>query len=421
MNIKTLDKNLAATIRAKRKPPISEAKRLHQIEERRLLRERIRNIGLDSRAATLLADVLNTEASLPNPTASDAMPTIRELRGQELIATASALFERWSDVFRELPVQEITTEAPDAKALEAWRKRKVMRVDEMEEKLLSDPPATYETSGADWILLRAKPERSLPILRLFLRRLPRPKCLPQWAAVIGERLRLDKRGLLLGCAISAASENASDLKALAEVVRLDRSLLLMVARLLPKIASQRNAGTGVVEFAREILSAVIESHGSDREFLTAVLAQLGSGMLLERQSEQTKACLEFVQQTARQLRNLTSEEDLRSKTWVLENLCGEELPRERALHITIDGARQLAIAMDKAQQGFDAKEILAVAARNLGLLPIGKKGETVSFSPIRHQDVEGGMLPGDAAQIEEGGWSYQDDVIVRAKVKPNKD
>jgi hypothetical protein len=349
------------------------------------------------------------------------MSAIRALRERGLVGTASALFERWKDFYRELPIQEIKTEAPDAKALEVWRKGRGMRVEEMEEKLLSDPLSTYETSGADWILLRAKPERSLPILRLFLRRLPRPKFLPQWAAVIGERLRLDKRGLLLGCAISAASENAGDLKALAEVVRLDRSLLLMVAGLLPRIASHRNAGTGVVEFAREILSSVIESQGSDREFLTAVLVQLGSGMLIERQSGQTKACLEFVQQMARQLRNLTSEENLRSKTWVLENLCGEELPRDGALHITIDGARQLAIAMDKAQQGFDAKEILAVAARNLGLVPIGKKGEKVSFSPVRHQDVEGGMLPGDAAQIEEGGWSYQDDVIVRAKVKPNKD
>lgn len=91
------------------------------------------------------------------------------------------------------------------------------------------------------------------------------------------------------------------------------------------------------------------------------------------------------------------------------------------MNVTIDGARQLAIAMDKAQQGFDAKEILAVAARNLGLLPIGKKGEKVRFSPIRHQDIEGGMLPGDPGQIEEGGWSHQDDVIVRAKVKANKE
>jgi hypothetical protein len=144
-------------------------------------------------------------------------------------------------------------------------------------------------------------------------------------------------------------------------------------------------------------------------------------MLLERQSGHTKASLEFVHQMARQLRNLTNEESLRSKTWVFENLCGDELPRDSRLHVTIDGARQLAIAMDKAQQGFDAKEILAVTARNLGLVPIGKKGEKVSFAPIRHQDLDGGMLPGDTAQIEEVGWLYQDDVIVRAKVKQNKD
>ena len=97
------------------------------------------------------------------------------------------------------------------------------------------------------------------------------------------------------------------------------------------------------------------------------------------------------------------------------------MPGDAGLHITIDGARELALAMDKAQQGFDAKEILAVAARNLGLVPFGKKGETVHFAPIRHQDIEGGILPGDRAGLREGGWSYEDSIIVRAKVKQNKE
>jgi len=58
-----------------------------------------------------------------------------------------------------------------------------------------------------------------------------------------------------------------------------------------------------------------------------------------------------------------------------------------------------------------------VTARNLGLLPIGKKGEAVSFNPLQHEDVDGGLVPGAAAVIEEGGWAVRQEALIRAKVK----
>lgn len=282
MPMNTLDKKLAATIKRMQKREISEAKRANQPSDLRLMRERIREIGLDGRAETLLAGVLSTTEGRPNPSTDDTLFVVRALRERGLIEVAAALFERWKQLYREFRVEDIKREAPDAKSLEAWRKEAGVRVEGMAQKLLSDLPATYETAGADWLLLRGNPERSLPMLRFYLERHARPKHLPQWADAIADRLSHDKRGSLLGCVLSTTSENRNEVKALAEVIRINRSLLLMVIDLMPRIASRRDAAASVVAFVREILTPVVESRGSDREFLTAVLARLGSGVLLER-------------------------------------------------------------------------------------------------------------------------------------------
>jgi hypothetical protein len=419
--MKDLDKKMAAIIKALQKLGVAEAKRPPLVSELRMLRECINGIRMGGHAEKILTALLTKPEVFSVPPTSDAILVVRELLDQRFIEIAAALFEQWRELFREVPFAEVIQVAPDAKALESWRKAVGMRSEEMEERLLADLSAAYETAGADWLLLRGKPGRSLPILRFYLGRHIRPKHLPQWADAIADRFSHDRRGVLLGCLLSVALNHRNEIEALAGVIRTNHPLLLTVIDLMPRIVTRRNASPSVLDFVREIFAPVIESQGSDRELLTAALARLGSGVLLERSGGQTKACLEFVQQTSRRLRNVTREEDLRAQTWVLENLCEDDLPNDAGLHITIDGARQLALAMDKAQHGFDAKEILAVAARNLGLVPIGKKGEKVDFLPIRHQDVEGGMLPGDKALIEEAGWSYQDDVIVRAKVKHNKE
>src|SRR5205085_193934 len=87
------------------------------------------------------------------------------------------------------------------------------------------------------------------------------------------------------------------------------------------------------------------------------------------------------------------------------------------LHVTIEGARHVALALDKATQGFAASELLSVTARNVGLTPIGMDGEMLSYDPLRHEDLEGGLLPGDPVRIERIGWAYGRDVVLRAKVK----
>jgi hypothetical protein len=139
--------------------------------------------------------------------------------------------------------------------------------------------------------------------------------------------------------------------------------------------------------------------------------------MADRRGPQVDAALDVVRKAARQLRNLTKDETLQARTWTLENLRREDEPSDGRIHVTPEGARHLALAFEKAAQGFAVKDILTVTARNLGLSPIGKKAEAVSYNPLRHEDVDGGLVPGDAAVIEEGGWAVGQEALIRAKVK----
>lgn len=93
----------------------------------------------------------------------------------------------------------------------------------------------------------------------------------------------------------------------------------------------------------------------------------------------------------------------------------------REPEITLLGAKNLALSMEKANQGFPAKEILTNLAFNLGLIRYGTQPSTrpIAYNPIEHEDTVGGLLPGDIVVALEPGWMYKIEVLIRAKVRRN--
>jgi hypothetical protein len=315
-------------------------------------------------------------------------------------------------------LEEVLLLAPDATSLEVWRKTAKVAAKVIEGRLLSDPVSTYATAGADWLLLHAKPEQMSPLLELFLGRKDRPKTLLPWADALVPALKKDKKGVLLERLLRHPCLDRGQCATIAEVVRLNRTLLKNTVENLPAILCQAVPPEQGSLFVEELFTPMPNTEGAEREFVTTVLARLGCGILLQdRRGPQAEAVLGLIAQAARRLRNLTKDEADQARTWVLENLRAGAEPSDGKAHVTIEGARHLALAFEKAAQGFAAKDILHAAARNLGLTPIGKKGEPASYNPLQHEDVEGGMLPGDNAVMEEPGWTLGQDIVVRARVK----
>jgi hypothetical protein len=116
------------------------------------------------------------------------------------------------------------------------------------------------------------------------------------------------------------------------------------------------------------------------------------------------------------LKVATSDEDLKTRVWIIEPLkAAAERPSDNE-YLTLTGARYLAVAFEKARQGFDANTVLSMAAKNLGMSPIGTKGEVTCYNPLHHEDAKGGIVPGEMVQINAPGWTFRSSVILRAVV-----
>jgi len=273
------------------------------------------------------------------------------------------------------------------------------------------------TAGADWLLLHAPPESQLPLLDLFLTRQSRPKYLPTWSGSLALALQKDKRGGLLHFILRHSWSTEDRIASLAEVIRLNPGLMKVTIDALPEILTAKETPPAAMMFVRRLFVNLTATTDLDRQFATVSLARLGTGILLHYPlGPFALEALEFIQQSARQLRGVTRDAELQSRTWILESLQAEKNTADGGLQITFDGARRFAVAFDKARQGLSTADLLSTTAKNLGLTIINAKGEQVPYNPLEHEDSQGGIRPGEVVMVMEPGLKYQNTVVLRALV-----
>jgi len=90
-------------------------------------------------------------------------------------------------------------------------------------------------------------------------------------------------------------------------------------------------------------------------------------------------------------------------------------PRE---NVSVHGATLIANSLEKARAGASSEALLEALALNVGMDPICSPNDRVKFDAALHEDVKGGLLTGDDAQVHEKGWRIGRRVIRRAKVIP---
>ena len=87
--------------------------------------------------------------------------------------------------------------------------------------------------------------------------------------------------------------------------------------------------------------------------------------------------------------------------------------------ISSDGALQVALGMRAIQEGADPTEAFWSTAFNLDVRQFPTKDELyVAFNPLDHEDMKGGLLPGDKTKILQSGWTFGKLVLLRAQVEP---
>ncbi len=385
----------------------------------------IRSRVIDAKLGTILDDLFKSLSAPTDqrckPGLVEAVEVVRTLCDRQFVSSAAFLFAAWHDIMATQPLNAILPLVPDAASFEVWRKVSAKSAKEIEQQLFAAPATTYSTAAADWLLLQAPHEKQLPLLDLFLTRQMRPKYLPTWSEALAFALQKDKRGALLPIVLCHPWQGEDRIAALAEVIRNNPALMKVTIDVLPQLLTVKEPPSSVMVLVRQLFVNVVTTTDTARQFATASLARLGTGILLHHDiGNCANKALNFIQQISHQLRGATRDTEIRSRTWVLESLQEETTPTEGQLHITLDGARRFAVAFEKATQGFPVTDILSMTARNLGLTPIGVTGETVNYDPLQHEDIDGGMIPRDSALIESQGWSHGQNVILRARVRKTK-
>lgn len=380
--------------------------------------ERVVNEDLRRTLETLFSKVVCQTNETSQPEVTEALRLLRTLLERGFRETPSVAFLTWLDLFSGLRLEEVLSVTPNTICFGRWLKKAKVSAQEIQRQLAEQSDKAYATIGADWLLEHSKPEMSLPVVERLLSRQPRPEYLLPWDESLAAAIKKDKRGDLLAAIFRQPPTSQEQVHTLSEVVRSNRYLFKTVCDLLPAILARKDSTDTAVGFVRCLFDGVVTSEGSDREFATAMVARLGTGILLaDRRSPNSDEVLTLIRKITGQLRNLTKGDTAQSKTWVLDSLREEDKPSDGKLCVNLQGARYIARAFENADQGFPVKEILSVTARYLGLSPIGKNGEVVTYDPLQHEDVVSGLLPGESVVILESGWAFKDEAVMRAKVK----
>ena len=114
---------------------------------------------------------------------------------------------------------------------------------------------------------------------------------------------------------------------------------------------------------------------------------------------------------------------------MMNKICKTDIAAELAVQeelVSVGGALQVAIGMRAMQDGADPTDAFWSTAFNLGVrefptkwgnASIGWSDTNVTFNPLKHEDMNGGLLPEDKAKVLRSGWSFGNSILLRAQVE----
>jgi hypothetical protein len=415
--MKALDRQFATVFKVVLKKPKDNLKANEASEEFYRILKQVLNEDLLKTLERAYSEISRPTDEI-EPKVEGTLELLRNLLERSLTESAAVVFLARIEPLGRLSLEQVLPVVPNAMCLDKWIKAAKFSPHELQAHLLDQPNKTYATAGANWLIKRPKPELAMPVIELFLARQPRPGYLESWDEVLRVALKKDKLGELLVSLVRFHLQDDDGIASLIEIIRSNRTLFKIIVDRLPMILARKESDISIVEFVSLLFDVSPLLEGNERKLVIAAMARLGADILMsDRATPNSEAVLAFISKAMRQIRNLTKGEAARSDIWVLEKVNDEEKPADGKLCVSLQGARYIALAFEKADQGFPVKDILTITARYLGLSPINKKGDTVLYDPLQHEDIEGGLVPGELVTILESGWAFNEEAVMRAKVK----
>jgi hypothetical protein len=345
------------------------------------------------------------------------LTAVRRLTALGLLQTASAVATLGMSRIVHLPLASVLPSLPSVPLIEEYRRSAKVEDSVVRDFFLNRIPGIAGEAGVEWLLSRVPPDELSTLLRHLLAEISAggsggTHC----SKLVQTYLAKDPKGARLAAFLAVLCEQGNQIGPFAAVIRSSDTAFAAVVEALGFTGRDERTTTATGEFVRQLFVQLLDTRGPKRRVACGRLARIGAGFLLTPvPSPAAQAGLEAVTEISDDLRNLTRDTEDRVDSWLLAPLL--ERSEQAATYITPDGARRWALAWEEAERSGHSVAALETLGYNLGLRTISEVGKQVVFAPSMHEDVVGGLLPGDRVTALSSGWSFNGRPMVRARVK----
>jgi hypothetical protein len=315
-----------------------------------------------------------------------------------------------------MPVDRVANLLPDAQSVESWRKAATCSVEQLADFYFANLAMAAEGAGIAWLLANLPASKLDPLFGFMLDEVGAGARRNVLVPITCDYLEKDPKGQRLEVWLACTLAKADRLKVFCRILRTSNETLLVVTETLALVAQSKAPGLPLGEFVRCLFDDIHVTTGIARQEACGRLARMGSALLLAAHlSPAGTDALGTVKCIGEELRTLARDPALAENTWILSHL--GQVEGTEGSYITLEGARRWAFAFDEAVKAGQNVAGLEVLGFNLGLRPLAELGQQTSYAPQSHDDIEGGILPGDPVITLSTGWGFNRKPMVRARVR----
>jgi hypothetical protein len=344
---------------------------------------------------------------------------VEHLRTSGFPASASSTLAAMDKELAGLELKHIRLIAFREATIDNWIKQKAGKDDRVTNSLkeslielaISDPQMTLGSALYSWFARNLDASRILESKPLLIQAAARHH--PKAAEMFAILLPKDKSGDFV---IGWICDGEERLKRLVELSQIDSRLFDALQKAAPTWLKHGQANL-LVDLYRGMHSNIGSRTGSNRAESTAQLFTLAGVLLpLAEANEAAAAILEHLQTISLAVWKDAGDSPDRRHTWAIIRAGNDQLDSATDAALSPESASILGLALRKSRKGRDAITELESALVNIGVERFEVAGSSAIYDPLVHDDIDGGLLPGDRVIVSASGFRFNGKVIVKAPV-----